>query len=127
MRALADTSLFIAHEKRRPISNAVPDELLVSVVTIGELALGVVLADDPEKRAQRLATITFVQTQFQPLSIDEAAAQAWAGLVGALRRAGRKAPINDTWIAAIALSRDLPVVTQDDDYDGMPGLEVIRV
>jgi len=105
----------------------VPDELLVSVVTIGELALGVVLADDPEKRAQRLATITFVQTQFQPLSIDEAAAQAWAGLVGALRRAGRKAPINDTWIAAIALSRDLPVVTQDDDYDGMPGLEVIRV
>lgn len=34
---------------------------------------------------------------------------------------------NDSWIAATAIARDLPIVTQDDDYDGIPGLEVIRV
>lgn len=40
---------------------------------------------------------------------------------------GRKAPINDTWIAATALAHDLPVLTQDDDYSAMPGLTIIKV
>jgi predicted nucleic acid-binding protein len=36
-------------------------------------------------------------------------------------------PLNDSWIAATALVRRIPVVSQDADYDGVPGLEVIRV
>ncbi len=127
MTALADTSLFIAREQERPIGDAVPDELAVSVITVAELSLGVVLAEDPELRSKRLSTVAFVQSNFEPLPVDEAAAQAWAGLVAALRRDGRRAPLNDSWIAAIALSRGLAVVTRDDDYDGMPDLEVIRV
>ena len=38
--------------------------------------------------------------------------------------------INDLWIAASAASRNLPVVTQDDDFDaidGVAGLVVVRV
>ena len=38
--------------------------------------------------------------------------------------------INDLWIAAIAASRALPVVTQDDDFaalDGAANLTIIRV
>lgn len=127
MRALADTSLFIAREGGRPLAGPVPDELLVSVITVAELSLGVVLAEDAELRSRRLATATFVASQFEPLPVDEAAAQAWAEVVAALRRSGRRAPLNNSWIAAIAISRDLPVVTQDDDYDGMPRLDVIRV
>jgi len=41
--------------------------------------------------------------------------------------AGRKAPVNDSWIAATAIARGIPVAAQDDDYDGMPGLSVIRL
>jgi predicted nucleic acid-binding protein len=125
--ALADTSLFIAREQRRAVAANVPDDLAVSVVTVGELFLGVILADDPEQRTARLRTVAFVQSNFEPLPVDEAAAHAWADLVGALRRAGRRAPVNDAWIAAIAISRQMPVVTQDDDYDAMPGVAVIRV
>jgi predicted nucleic acid-binding protein len=44
-----------------------------------------------------------------------------------LRLAERKAPVNDSWIAATAIARGIPVATQDDDYDGMPGLDVIRL
>jgi predicted nucleic acid-binding protein len=40
---------------------------------------------------------------------------------------GRPAPVNDSWIAATAIDRGLPVATQDDDYEGMPGLDVIRL
>jgi predicted nucleic acid-binding protein len=43
------------------------------------------------------------------------------------RPAGRKAPVNDSWIAATAIARGIPVATQDDDYDGMPGLRVIHL
>ena len=127
MTALADTSLFIAREQNRPIAAAVPDDLSVSTITVGELFLGVILADGPERRAQRLRTVAFVQSNFEPLPVDEPAAHAWAELVGALRRSGRRAPLNDTWIAAIAISRGMRVVTQDDDYDAMPGVEVLKV
>lgn len=36
-------------------------------------------------------------------------------------------PLNDSWIAATALARGIPVVSQDADYDAVPGLHVIRV
>jgi predicted nucleic acid-binding protein len=36
-------------------------------------------------------------------------------------------PVNDSWIAATAMSLDLPVLTQDADYVEVPGLTVIRV
>jgi predicted nucleic acid-binding protein len=53
--------------------------------------------------------------------------EAWALLISRLRAVGRKAPINDSWIAATAIAHSVPVVTQDSDYDGMPGVEVIRI
>jgi predicted nucleic acid-binding protein len=127
VKALADTSLFVAVEQDRPRSGTVPDELAVSVVTVGELHLGVLLARDAATRARRLATSAFVQATFQPISIDDAVAQVWAGLVADLRKSGHPAPINDTWIAATALAHSLPIVTQDSDYDAFPGLRVIRV
>lgn len=85
------------------------------------------MAEDLEKRAKRLATLSFVQSSFEPLPVDAAVAQAWSGLVGELRKEGRPAPINDTWIAAIPLAHGLAAISQDSDYDDMPGLEVVRV
>lgn len=101
-------------------------DLGVSVVTLGELRLGVVSASrNPDAAARRLATYELAR-QFEPLPIDERVSEAWALLVAKLRAEGRKAPINDTWIAATALAHDLPVATQDSDYDTMPGLTVIK-
>ena len=47
-----------------------------------------------------------------------------------LAERGRRVNVNDLWIAAVAASRGIPVVTQDDDFgpvEGVMGLEVIRV
>jgi predicted nucleic acid-binding protein len=54
-------------------------------------------------------------------------ARAWAQLRVSLRDAGRRIKVNDSWIAATALALDVPVVTQDADFDDVPGLSVIRI
>ena len=61
------------------------------------------------------------------MPVNEQVSDAWALLVTRLRAAGRKAPVNDSWIAATAMAHGVPVVSQDADYDAMPGVGVIRI
>lgn len=126
-RGLADTSLFIARESGRTLATErLPDSLAASVITIGELRTGVLAASDTATRDRRLATLLAAQ-RIGPLPIDEPTAEAWARLRVSLRDLRKKMPVNDSWIAASALALALPVVTQDDAYFGVPGLEVIEV
>ncbi|HVF74587.1 MAG TPA: type II toxin-antitoxin system VapC family toxin [Acidimicrobiales bacterium] len=126
-RGLADTTLFIAREARRPLdTDALPDEIAVSVITIGELRAGVLAATDIETRDRRLATLT-AALALQPIPIDEQVADAWARLRVLLLDSGRRMPLNDSWIAATAIALRIPVVTQDDDYVEVAGLTVVKV
>ena len=125
-RAIADTSLFIAVEQDRPTAAAPPSRVAVSVITIAELRLGVLAATNGATRAIRLETLLQAR-QLEPLPVDDRVATAWAELRIALRDAGRRMPLNDSWIAATALAHGMPVATQDDDYDDVPALRVIRL
>jgi predicted nucleic acid-binding protein len=126
-RGLADTSLFIARESGRALDAAgLPTTLAVSIVTAGELRAGVLGAADLATRARRLATLEIVLA-LEPLPIDGAVAEAWAGLRIALRDAGQRMKVNDSWIAATAIAHGVPVVTQGRDFDAIPGVDVIRV
>lgn len=123
---IADTSVFIARESGRALDAAVlPDQLGVSVITIGELRAGVLAAKDLDTRDRRLMALT-AALALDPLPVDGAVADAWARLRIALREANLRMPVNDSWIAATAMALDLPVVTQGDDYVDLPGLKVIR-
>jgi predicted nucleic acid-binding protein len=128
MDGLADTSVFIATESGRSLGTAVlPESLVVSIITIGELRAGVLAAGDPMQRDRRLSTLTWA-LRLEPVPVDDGIAQSWARLRVQLRDLGRRMPINDSWIAATALALGIPLVTQDDDYSvGIPDLEVIRV
>ena len=124
---LADTSVFIAAESGRPMrAELLPDMLAVSVITVGELRAGVLAAADLATRDRRLATLTAV-LGLSPVPVDDAVAAAWARLRVALRDLGQSMPVNDSWIAATAISLGVPLVTQDDDHADVPGLRVIRV
>jgi hypothetical protein len=126
--ALADTSAFIAREQDR--SDSAPldglDEIAVSVVTVAELRLGVLLAASLEHRSARLATLRLAET-LEPLPIDDRVGEAWSRLIAMLRSDGQRMPINDSWIAATALVHGFAVVTQDADYDVVPGLRVVKI
>ena len=91
-----------------------PGRVAVSVGTVGERRLGVLAAHDAPTRARRLDTLS-VAAALDPLPIDEVVSHSWALLRLAPRDAGKGMPISDSWIAATAITNDIP------------GLRVIRV
>ncbi|WP_343601381.1 type II toxin-antitoxin system VapC family toxin [Mycobacterium sp.] len=125
-----DTSVFIATESGRQFDEAlIPDEVATTVVTLAELHTGVLVATDSDIRARRLATLESIG-DMETLPVDDEAARMWARLWVHLAETGRRVRINDLWIAAIAASRGLPVVTRDDDFaalEGASNLAIIRV
>lgn len=124
---LADTSVFIAAESGRAGRfELLPDQLAISVVTIGELRAGVLAAQDVGTRDRRLATLTSA-LELDAVPIDQAVAETWARLRVSLRDFGLRMAVNDSWIAATAMTLGIPVVTQDDGYLHAPGLEVIHI
>lgn len=129
-RALADTSIFIASESGRQLrAEDLPDELAVSVITIAELRAGVLVASDVDSRDRRLETLAVAQA-LAPLPVDDSVGAAWARLRVLLLAAGRRMPVNDSWIAATALAVGVPVLTQDHDFDvavEAAGLSVLKV
>jgi predicted nucleic acid-binding protein len=128
---LLDTSVFIAREVERPLAE-LPARVTVSVVTIGELELGVLSAVDAVSRAGRGDALALAKMA-EPVPISESIMGAWARLVVDCRAAGiqRTVKLTDALIAATAIDLGLPVVTQDDDYDQMArahrALHVLKV
>ena len=127
---ILDTSVFIASETTRQLETALfPDELATTVITLAELNVGVLAARTADIRARRLRTRDAV-ADMTVLPVDEEAAHHWALLRVHLAETGRRVRINELWIAAIAASKHLPVVTQDEDFDALVGvsdLSIIRV
>ena len=125
MSGLLDTSVFVARETGRPLAS-LPDEGRVSVITLAELRIGVLVAEDASIRAQRLATLSEVEV-LEPLPVDDAAARAFAEIVADGRGRGKRPKILDALIAATARSRSMPVYTQDAGFEDMVGVDVVRV
>lgn len=128
--ALLDTSVLIARESGRRLDvDALPEQTAVSVVTLGELHAGVLAARDTATRARRLATLQ-AASAVEALPVTAEAARRWAELRVRLAEQGRRAKVNDLWIAAVAIANGMDVLTQDEDFDVIEhagGPPVIRV
>lgn len=128
MRGVLDTSVLIAREQSRAIDESkLPDEVAICVVTLAELELGVHNATDDHVRAMRMATLHAARETYVALPIDSQVASAFAELVISAKREGKRPKVQDAWIAATAIANDAAVVTQDDDYAGLPGVKVVSV
>ena len=96
------------------------------MITVAELRIGVLVAADASVRAQRMRTLSEVE-RLAALPVDDAVAREFAEIVAETRRERRRPKILDSLIAATARALDAPVYTQDADFDGIPGVRVIRV
>lgn len=74
-----------------------------------------------------MRSLSEVERTFDPLPVDKAVARDFAMIVADARQRGRKPKIMDAWIAATAVAHDLPVYTQDADFDDLAEVKVIRV
>jgi len=130
IRALIDTSVFIAAESGRRLDiDALPEGSTASVITFAELTAGVLRASDIATRSRRLATVAQLRSM-ELLPVTETVAGHWARLRVLLAEQRRRVNVNDLWIAATAAAHGLPVLTQDADFDVLAevgGIEVIRV
>jgi predicted nucleic acid-binding protein len=129
MRAVLDTSVFIAREQGRTLG-ALPDEVAVSVITLSELRHGVLATEHHTERATRLATLEAARRLGRPLAIDEAVGDEFARLRVALKAIDRAMKVMDAWIAATAMAHGAAVCTQDSDFDAAHQaglLEIVQV
>jgi tRNA(fMet)-specific endonuclease VapC len=128
-RGVLDTNTVIMLSR---VTNAttLPEEPLITAVTLAELSVGPLVASTDAERAARQAHLQQAEADFDPLPFDAQAARAFGRVAASLRRAGRKthARAYDAMIAATALANGLPVYTcNPNDFSGIDGLEVVSV
>ena len=114
LSAFVDGDTAVGEVLRRQARAAVP------VIVLGEFRYGIA-----ESR-HRSAYEGWLESQlphFDVLAVTEETATAYASLRVALKRSGRPIPANDAWIAALALQHRLPVLSRDQHFDVVPGLE----
>jgi tRNA(fMet)-specific endonuclease VapC len=128
-RGVLDTSTLILLG-RVADAQALPEEPLITAVTLAELTVGPLVARTDEERAARQAHLQQAEADFDPLPFDRAAAHSFGQVAASMRRSGRKhaARAYDALIAATAISCGLPVYTcNPDDLHGIAGLTVVPV
>lgn len=108
-------------------SRGVTDDVIISVITVSELLHGVHRAEGAV-RARRLAFVEHLLSALPAIPIREPIARMHAQLWAELAARGQMIGVHDLWIAATALSHDLPLVTGNArEFERVPGLRVLPV
>jgi tRNA(fMet)-specific endonuclease VapC len=95
-------------------------QLALPVIVLGEFLYGVAGSRHRAAYGEWLDTHL---PDFDVLDVTAATASVYSDVRVALKRSGKPIPANDAWIAALALQHRLPVVSRDEHFDVVPGLE----
>jgi tRNA(fMet)-specific endonuclease VapC len=128
-RGLLDTSTVILLARLSPEA-LLPEEAMISAITLAELSVGPLVATLEEDRAARQSHLQQAESDFDPIPFDDAAARAFGRVAASLRTSGRKpaARAYDALIAATAIAHSLPLYTcNPSDFTGIAELQVVAV
>jgi predicted nucleic acid-binding protein len=106
---------------------SLPDEAVVSAITLAELSVGPHVAGSADERAARQAHLQQAEADFEAIVFDPEAARVFGIVAASLRASGRKATARayDALIAASAIAHGLPLFTcNPNDFEAIPGLDV---
>ena len=96
------------------------NEAAVPVIVLGEFRYGIRQSSRQARYEQWLAESI---PSYRVLAVDEETAERYAQIRDELKRAGRPIPANDLWIAALARQHALPILSRDQHFDSVRGLE----
>ena len=91
----------------------------IPVIVLGEFRYGIAQS---RRRSSYEAWLESSLIHFDILPVTDETAIAYATLRVTLKRSGRPIPANDAWIAALALQHHLPILSRDEHFDVVPGL-----
>jgi predicted nucleic acid-binding protein len=124
-RGILDTSAVVLLGRLHP--SDLPEEPVITAVTLAELSAGPLAATTPKERAARQGVLQQAEADFQPLPFDADAARAFGRVAASLSASGRKVQARsyDAMIAATAIATELPLYTVNpDDFTGIEGLDL---
>ncbi len=124
---LLDTSVVIDWDDPA-VQRSLPASVSISAISVAELAAGPILASEIAERSSRQARLQQVESTFDPLPFDAAAARSFALVVAAAASAGRghRSRMVDLLIAATAHAHGLALYTRNpDDFRGLEGLVAV--
>lgn len=128
-RGLLDTSTVILLGRVLDVA-ALPDDCVISAITLAELSVGPHVTDSPRERAARQAHLQQAEADFEVLAFDAESARAFGAVAASLRSAGRKpaARAYDALIAATAIAHQLPLFTcNPSDFAAIERLDLRTV
>ena len=129
VRGILDTSTVILLGR---ISDpaTLPNEAVISAITLAELSVGPHVAASADERAARQAHLQQAEADFETIAFDAKAARTFGTVAASLRASGRKpaARAYDALIAATAIANGLPLFTcNPNDFEAIPGLDLRTV
>jgi tRNA(fMet)-specific endonuclease VapC len=96
--------------------------IAIPVIVLGEYRYGI---RQSRNRARYETWLGRVIAACRVLIVDKGTSEAYAEVRDQLNGKGRPIPGNDLWIAALARQHGLPLLSRDQHFDLVPGLERI--
>lgn len=128
MRYLLDTNICIAlihrpeDELKKKLLSMQPENFVVCSIVKAEMKFG---ARNSQRVAENLRQLDAFFSPFESLPFDDKASDFYGIHRALLSKSGKPIGGNDLMIAAIALSRDVTVVTRNvNEFSRVPGLRV---
>lgn len=109
--SLLDTSVLIGAMPSGVAS--LPRTAAISVVSLGELHAGVLLARDEKTREARHVRLQAIRAAFAPLDVDTVVAERYGEILAVARSEGRAAKATDLLIIATAAAHERELHTRD--------------
>ena len=126
MTPFLDTSVLIRFEKNFRRLREFGD-VKVPCIAVAEFSRGIHETDNPRLRNRSERFLNRQIARLPLVDFDFAAARAWAILIKALKDSGQTMKFGDSLIAAQCLAANAAIVTADNDFDRVPGLEVVKI
>ncbi len=133
---LLDTNVVSDLRKPRPnaglaawIASADEQRLFLSVLSIGELRIGIAIQSDARKRgALETWLVSDLLSRFQGriLPFDLDVSQQWGRIEGRARLGAGKLPIVDSQLAATAIHHGLTLVTNNESDFSRTGASILN-